>query len=257
MSTDRTGIVVPISNPEGVAPLLDLAFIATHPDEPTPHVLLMTHRARATAHDVPPDSAALASVQEFLASRNASLESPPAWTDDPAADIVAVARARGARWILMGSHRPQLTTGYRGGTVGEVLRLVEGTGIKVAVLIYGPAHPQESVISVVDYSSDGESVLEISSRIAVGRKCKMRTLMVPREGRSPDVELHEMVKRAHKKIGGRARTDVLSERSAARLAQQTPGSIVVIASRLTEHLGLPLDSARGDSRRVVVVHSED
>ncbi|HUA35997.1 MAG TPA: hypothetical protein VMA09_20465 [Candidatus Binataceae bacterium] len=257
MSTEHGGIVVPISNPEGVVPLLDLAFAATQPDEPTPHVLLMTRRAQAIAQEAQPGSAALTSVQEFLTSRNASLASPPTWTDDPATDIVATAQARGARWILMGSHRPELTPDYRGGTVGDVLRRVEGTGIKVAVLIYGPAHPQESVIAVVDYSSDGESALEISVRIAAGRKCKMRTLMVPREGRGPDEELHEMVKRAHKKIGGRPRTDVLSERSAARLAHQTPGSIVVIASRLTEHLGLPLDSARGDSRRVVVVHSED
>ena len=256
MSTEHGGIVVPISNPEGVVPLLDLAFAATHPDESAPHVLLMARRPESGAQEAPPDPAALAAVQGFLASRSVSLASP-IWTDDPAADIVAAAQARSARWILMGSHRPELTSGYRGGTVGEVLSRVEGTGIKVGVLIYGPAHPQESVIAVVDYSSGGESALEISVRIAGGRKCKMRTLMVPREGRSPDEELHEMVKRAHKKLGGRPRTDVLSERSAARLAHQTPGSIVVIASRLTEHLGLPLDSARGDSRRVVVVHSED
>lgn len=257
MSTERAGIVVPISNHEGVVPLLDLAFAATHPDEPTPHVLLMARRPTTTAHEAPADSAALASVQEFLASRNATLASAPTWTDDPATDIVATTQTRGARWILMGSHRPELTPDYRGGTVGEVLHRVEGTGIKVAVLIYGPAQPQESVVAVVDYSSGGESAMEISVRIAAGRKCKMRTLMVPREGRTPDEELHEMVKKAHKKIGGRPRTDVLSERSAARLAHQTPGSIVVISSRLTEHLGLPLDSARGDSRRVVVVHSED
>lgn len=262
MNAERGGIVVPISNPDGVVPLLDLAFTATASGEPAPHVLMMSRRTSASpnsgdATEFPPNSAAFGQVQEFLRARNASPVAHPIWTDDPAADIVNAATTQGARWILMGSHRPELTPDYRGGTVGEVLKRVENTPIKVAVLIYGPAQPQERIVAVVDFSSEGESAMEISVRIATGRKCQMRTLMVPREGRNPDLELHEMVKRAHKKHGGRLRTDVLSERSAARLAHQTPGSIVVIASRLTEHLGLPLDSARGDSRRVVVVHSGD
>jgi hypothetical protein len=257
MSADDGGILVPISNPDGVVPLLDLAFAATHPNEPPPRVLLMVRRP-GESEETPaaPDSAAFAVVQDFLKLRNATPAAPPIWTDDPAADIVNAAQWQGARWILMGSHRPELTPDYRGGIVGEVLRRVEGTPVKVAVLIYGPAQPRERVVAVVDFSTEGESAMEISVRIAAGRKCQMRTLMVPREGRTPDLDLHEMVKQAHKRIGGRPKTDVLSERSAARLAHQTPGSIVVICSRLTQHLGLPLDGARGDSRRVVVVHSE-
>jgi hypothetical protein len=255
MSANRGGIFVPISNPDGVTPLLDLAFAATLSGEPPPNAFVMVRREQGEAPPMPPETPTFASAMEFLKSRNSSLTPQLVWTDDPASDIVRAAAEQGAAWILMGSHRPVLTPDYRGGTTGEVLAKAAEAQINVAVLIYGPAEPRERLVAVVDYSSEGEAAMEISVRTALGRQCTMRTLMVPRDRRGPDLELLEMVKVAGKKLGRRPKTDVLTERSAARLAHQTPGSIVVISSRLTEHLGLPMDSARGDSRRVLVVHS--
>jgi len=255
MSANRGGIFVPISNPDGVAPLLDLAFAATLAEEPAPNALVMVRRERGEAPPIPPHTSTFRAAMDFLRKRNSTIAPQLVWTDDPAADIVRAAAEQGAAWILMGSHRPVLTPDYRGGTVGEVLTKAAEAQINVAVLIYGPAQPRERLVAVVDYSSEGEAAMEISVRTALGRQCQMRTLMVPRDRSEPDLELLEMVKQAGKRLGRRPKTDVLTERSAARLAHQTPGSIVVISSRLTDHLGLPVDSARGDSRRVLVVHS--
>jgi hypothetical protein len=255
MSAKRGGIFVPISNPDGVAPLLDLAFAATLASEPPPNTFVLVQREQGEAPPVPPHTQTFRAAAEFMRARNASLAPELMWTDNPATDIVRAAADQGAAWILMGSHRPVLTPDYRGGTTGEVLAKAAEAQINVAVLIYGPAQPRERLVAVVDYSPEGEAAMEISVRTALGRQCTMRTLMVPRDRSGPDLELLEMVKKAGGKLGRRPKTDVLTERSAARLAHQTPGSIVVISSRLTEHLGLPMDSARGDSRRVVVVHS--
>lgn len=255
MSANRGGIFVPISNPDGVAPLLDLAFAATLASEPPPNPLVMVRREPGEAPPIPPHTPTFTAAMEFLKARNSTVAPQLVWTDDPAADIVRAAAEQSAAWILMGSHRPVLTPDYRGGTTGEVLTKAAEARINVAVLIYGPSEPRERLVAVVDYSSEGEAAMEISVRTALGRQCQMRTLMVPRHRSGPDLELLEMVKTAGKKLGRRPKTDVLTERSAARLAHQTPGSIVVISSRLTEHLGLPVDSARGDSRRVLVVHS--
>jgi hypothetical protein len=255
MSASRGGIFVPLSNPDGVAPLLDLAFAATLAGEPQPSALVMVPRKLGEAPPIPPPTPTFDAAMEFLRARNSALAPQLVWTDDPAGDIVRAAAEQGAAWILMGSHRPVLTPDYRGGTTGEVLAKAADASINVAVLIYGPAEPRERLVAVVDYSPEGEAAMEISVRTALGRQCQMRTLMVPRDRSGPDLELLEMVKQAGGKLGRRPKTDVLTERNAARLAHQTPGSIVVISSRLTEHLGLPLDSARGDSRRVLVVHS--
>jgi hypothetical protein len=255
MSANRGGIFVPISNPDGVAPLLDLAFAATLASEPPPNLLVMVRREHGEAPPKPPHTPTFTAATEFLRARNSTVSPQLVWTDDPAADIVRAAAEQSASWILMGSHRPVLTPDYRGGTTGEVLARAAEAQINVAVLIYGPSEPRERLVAVVDYSSEGEAAMEISVRTALGRQCQMRTLMVPRDRGGPDLELLEMVKTAGQKLGRRPKTDVLTERSAARLAHQTPGSIVVISSRLTEHLGLPMDTARGDSRRVLVVHS--
>ena len=59
-----------------------------------------------------------------------------------------------------------------------------------------------------------------------------------RMGAEEDTELLELIRDAGRALGRRLHTDVLSAPTAAQLARQTPGGLVVIATNLADKVGL-------------------
>ncbi|MGB3551373.1 MAG: hypothetical protein WA993_11820, partial [Candidatus Binatus sp.] len=70
-------------------------------------------------------------------------------------------------------------------------------------------------------------------------------------------ELLDLIRDAGRALGRRLHTDVLSAPTAAQLARQTPGGLVVIATNLADKLGLSAEDLTDAKRCVVVVQGSD
>ncbi len=255
------GILVPISNPLGVVPLVDLALAAMRQEDSPPHVLELVRipagairsGLRELEQRVPPRAPALMAALEHAQELGEHVSYQSVWSADPAADIVRLAAERETGWILMGSHRPVFGADFRGGVVRQVLEGAASRRIQVGVLVYGPDRREDRIFAVVDRTPDGEAVLDLAVRIALRRQTSLRTLLVPASGSEADRGLLEMVKSAGRSIERRLHTDVLAQRSASQIALQTPGSLVIIGASLVEEVGLPGESGHGAHRSIVVV----
>jgi Kef-type K+ transport system membrane component KefB len=259
------GILVPIANPLGVVPLIDLALAARRHEDPPPHVLSLARipagairsGLRELEQRVPPRAAALMAALEHAQDLGEHVTHQSVWSADPAADIVRSAVEHQSGWILMGSHRPVFGADFRGGVVRQVLEGVKGTPVQVGVLVYGPDQREERIFAVVDPTADGRAVLDLAVRIALRKQSALRALLVPARGNQTDHHLLEMVKTAGHSIERRLHTDVLAERSASQIAQQTPGSLVIIGASLVEEVGLPGETGRDAHRSIVVVQGTE
>jgi hypothetical protein len=77
-------------------------------------------------------------------------------------------------------------------------------------------------------------------------------ILVPRAEIKPDLPLLEMVRAVGRAEGLRLHTDVLAELSAAQLARQAPGPVVIIGTNLLDQLGL-LAAGFGKGRHSMIV----
>ncbi len=256
------GILLPISNPEGVVPLVDLALAATRAEDPPPRVLALVHRPQAGVRSglremeqrTPPRAPILASAVEHARERGATITPRAIWTDDPAADILAGAQDPEIGWLLLGFHRPVFGADFMGGVVREVLEKAAALPIHVGVVIHGHDRAVERVFAVVAHTADGRAALELAARIAHKKECSLHAILVPETGKAePEPELIELLKDAGRAAGRWLHTDVLAQRNPAQLAYKTPGQLVVIGTDLADELGLPLDDVPGGERCVVVV----
>ncbi|HJZ83942.1 MAG TPA: cation:proton antiporter [Polyangia bacterium] len=258
----RSGILVPLANPEGLVPLVNLALAATRPDEPPPRALALVRRQRngirsglreVEQRDVP-RAAILTQALDHARNRGARLDGHALWTDDPAADILRMADQEHASWIIIGFHRPVFGHDARGGVVKAVLERAAGQPAHVAIVIHRHDRKLERLFAVVDHSRDGRAALELATRLGQQRDANLQVIVVPREGIEPEPELTALLKEAGRRSGRWLHTDVLSERSQFQLAFKTVGDLVIIGASLADQLGLPLDlAAPGDDRCVVVV----
>jgi Kef-type K+ transport system membrane component KefB len=256
------GILLPISNPDGVATLLDLALAATRAEEPPPRVLALVRRPpgggvrsglREIESRISPRAPILASAIEHARERGAAITPRAIWTDDPAADILSGAADPEIGWLLLGFHRPVFGADFMGGVVREVLEKAVALPVHVGVVIHGHDRPLERVFAVVAHTPDGRAALELAARIAHKKECSLHAILVPEEGVEPEPELVELLKDAGRTAGRWLHTDVLAQRNPAQLAYKTPGQLVVIGTDLADELGLPLDEAADGERCVVVV----
>jgi K+:H+ antiporter len=258
---ERRGLLVPISNPAGVAPLLDLAVAATRADEPAPRVLALVHRplggVRSGLREIEQRTAPRADVLSFAIdharARGQAITPQAIWTDDPAADILDHATRAGVSWLLLGFHRPVFGADFLGGVVRDVLERAGKLPLHVAVVIHGHERPLDRVFAVVAHTPDGHAALELAARIARSSECSLHAILVPEEGHDPDPALVELLKDAGRAAGRWLHTDVLPQRNPAQLAYKTPGQLVVIGTDLADELGLPLDEGPDGQRCVVVV----
>ena len=82
-------------------------------------------------------------------------------------------------------------------------------------------------------------------------------MLVPEAGTAEDTELLDLIRDAGRALGRRLHTDVLSAPTAAQLARQTPGGLVVIATNLADKVGLSPEDLTDPRRCVVVVQGSD
>jgi Kef-type K+ transport system membrane component KefB len=255
------GILVPISNPEGLVPLLDLATSATRPGDPPARVLALVRRPaggirsglREIERKEPPRAPILVQAIDHARSRDRNIDAQAVWTDDPAQDILQFASAPQIGWLLLGYHRPVFGGDLMGGVVKEILDAMPGRQLNVGVVIHGHERALDRVFAVIDATADGRAALELAVRVTQSQRSTVHAVLVPEPEGEPARELTDMVREAGRRAGRWLHTDVLKARNPAALAYQTHGDLVVIGMRLADELGLPLDDVPGAERCVVLV----
>ena len=256
------GLLVPISNPDGLAPLLDFAFAATRPEDPPPRVLALVRRPaggirsglREIDRKQSPRSPVLAQAIDHARATGANIDPQAVWTDDPAADILEQASQPSVGWLLLGYHRPVFGADLLGGVVKEVLDGLANKPVNIGVLIHGHERAIDRVIAVVDDSADGRAGLELAARIVAKKPSTLHAVLVPdKDANAPSPALEDMMREAAKIAGRWLHSDVLTQRNPAALAYQTHGDVVIIGMALADELGLPLDDVPGAERCVVLV----
>jgi Kef-type K+ transport system membrane component KefB/nucleotide-binding universal stress UspA family protein len=255
------GVLLPISNPVAVTTLVDLALAATRPEDPPPRVLALVRRPAGGVrsglreHDEKdrPRAQILLDAADYARTLGAAISPHSMWTDDPAGDILEVAKRPDIRWLLLGFHRPVFGADLLGGVVKEILERSKGMELDVGVVVHGHDRPVDKIIAVVDSSNHGRAALDLASRVALQRQCSLHAVLAPKQGGEPEPGLQEMLKDAARSAGKWLHTDVLAERNPAQLAYKTRGPLVVIGVDLADELGLPLDDAPDGERCVIIV----
>jgi Kef-type K+ transport system membrane component KefB len=256
------GLLVPISNPDGLAPLLDLAMAATRPDDPPPRVLALVRRPaggiRSGLREIDrkemPKSPVLVQAIDHARTTGATIDAQAMWTDDAAVDILELAAQPTIGWLLLGYHRPVFGGDLLGGVVKDVLDGLRERAVNIGVVIHGHERAIDRVIAVVDDSPDGKAGLELAARIVQKKRSTLHAVLVPDKGaQQPSPALEELMRETAKSAGRWLHSDVLTQRNPAALAYQTHGDLVVIGMALADELGLPLDDVPGAERCVLLV----
>jgi Kef-type K+ transport system membrane component KefB len=255
------GLLVPISNPEGLAPLIDLATAATRPNDPPPRVVALVRRPqpgiRSGLREVDrkqvPRAPILVQAIDHARHNGTVIDAQAIWTDDPAGDILSIANEPTMGWLLLGYHRPVFGGDLLGGVVKEVLDGLRNRPLHVGVVIHGHERALDRVIAVVDDSPDGRAGLELAARIVQKKRSTLHAVLVTETNGAPSPNLEELIRETSKTAGRWLHTDVLTQRNPAALAYQTHGDLVVIGMKLADELGLPLDDVPGAERCVVLV----
>jgi hypothetical protein len=265
VGTEHSAILVPVSNPEGVGVLVELALAATPHDAPPPRVLALVKTPpggvrsglREADQRVPPRSPALSAALDLALARGSIISPQAVWTTNPAADILAFANQPQIGWLLLGSHRAVFGSDFMGGVVREILDKARALPVHVAVVIHGGERPLDRVFAVVDRGTHGRAALDLALRVAMRKKSGLHAVLVPEEGNGEDTELLDLIRDAGRALGRRLHTDVLSAPTAAQLARQTPGGLTVIATNLADRVGLSQEDLTDPKRCVVVVQGSE
>jgi hypothetical protein len=250
----RRGLLVPVANPEGVAPLLAIAFAAAAPDDPPARVVALVRRtADDTTAEPPPHPAALSSALEYAAARSVAIHPHSVWSANAGADIIAAARDANVGWILLGYHRAASGQDTMGGVVRDVFATARNEPVHVGVFIQGSDRPMERIFAAVDSGPDGRAALDLAVRITRSNNAKLRALLVSNPVRRLEDEMVDIIRQARKSLGRRFHSDVLSERTLEQLLQQSPGRLLIVGKNLADEIRLPLDEVPEGDRCVIVV----
>jgi len=252
----RRGLLVPVANPEGVAPLLALAFAAHAPDDPPPRVLALVRRGPEDLFaERPPQTPALTTAIEYAASRGFPIQPLAVWSANAGADIIAAANEANVSRILLGYHRAASGNDTMGGVVRDVFASARMEPISVGVFIQGTDQPFERIFSAVDSGPDGRAALDLAVRITRSSNAKLRALLVSSTVSQPDEQddMADLLRDARRSLGRRVHSDVLSERTLEKLLHQTPGRLLIVGKKLADEIRLPLDEVPEGDRCVIVV----
>lgn len=245
---------MPVANPDGVAPLLTIAFAARSADDPPARVLALVNRTGLeVSSGAPPNPAALITALEYAKTRGIEIEPQSVWSANAGADIIAAARNAKVGWILIGYHREASGGDTMGGVVRDVLASAKGAAVHVGVFVQGTDRQIERVFAAVDSTPDGRAALDLAVRIAKSNSAKLRALLVSNTLAQPDDDLIDIIRDARARLGRRFHSDVLSERSLNQLLQQSPGRLLIVGKKLADEIRLPLNEAPEGDRCVIVV----
>jgi len=260
--TQRQPMLVAVSNPLGMASLLDVAAHATEPETPAPRVLALVRRPsggvrsglREMDERVPPRAPILLSAMDHARGTGATIETMSRWTDDPARDIVQSAIDISAGWILIGFHKPAFGADEMGGTVRAVLEHARTMPIHVGVVTRGEPGRIDRIFALVDNTTDGRAALDLGSRIARKYGLSLHALLMPQDGGEPEPALKNLLRDASRTSGKWLYTDVLHDRSPRNVIEQTPGKLVIVGKRIVDELVLPINViSELDGERCMIV----
>jgi hypothetical protein len=203
---------------------------------------------REVEQRVVPRSEALSAALEYALEREATIVPQVSWTDSPARDIVHLASATDAAWILLGFHRPVLGANFRGGTVHEILEAVDGLPISVGVVVNAYEGPPATIAVVTDNSAHGWASLDLATRIAHQQECELRLLWIGAPGAQGDAELQEMLGVAAARV---ARVSTPPMAAADELETHLNCPLVILGGELADRLGIGNHLA--DQKRCTIV----
>jgi len=251
-----SGLLVPVANPEGVAPLISIALAAHEAHDPAPRVLALVRRPPDAAAPQPAVTPALSAAVDLARAQGVTINPRAVWTDDPARDIVAHALQSQVEWVILGYHRAE-SGDTLGGVVRGVFEQSERAPHHVGVFIQGTDQPIERVFVAVDTRADGRASLDLALRIARNNQRSLFALLVKKRMPQHEDELADMVSAARRGMNGRMHADVLSKRSLNQLMAQTPGRLLIVPRNLADELGLQLHEAPQGGRNLVVVQGAE
>lgn len=257
---DRSAILAPVANPQGVLPLVDLALAATPPDAPPPRVLALVRRPlgevrlalRGRDEAMAPRSAALSAALEVAWSRGEVITPQAVWSDDPVSDILSVAEEPQIRWVLLGPHRAVFGKDFTGGVVREILERARVLPLSVGVVIHQGETRCARVYAVADRSDDGVASIELAARIAVRKNCDLRVMLTHSIADDTDPALTVILDEAARMLGLRLHTEVLPDMDAVAATYGAADGLVVMGTSIAARIGLSSD-ASGDGRMLVLV----
>ena len=260
-TTEHLPMLIAVSNPRGMAALLDVGIHATQPESPAARVLALVRRPpggirsglREVEDRVAPRAPILLSALDHAKRQGATVEPLSMWTDDPAHDIVSSAHEMGAGWILIGFHQPVFGANAMGGIVRGVLERSRSSAIHVGVVTRGEPSRVDRIFALVDSTSDGRAALDLGTRIARSRECSLHALLMPQANGEPEQALKDIVRDASKVCGRWLYTDVLRDRNPRQVMDQTPGQLVIVGRRVADELELPINVIPDEERCIVVV----
>jgi Kef-type K+ transport system membrane component KefB len=273
---DRSAILVPVADPQGVAVLVDMALAATPPSAPPPRVLALVRPPlggvrsglREAEQRVMPRSPALSATLDHAWARGAVITPQAVWSDDPADDILRTAADAQVGWILLGAHRAVFGNNFTGGVVHRILDGARRLPVNVGVVIHSGDSSFSRVCAVADCGPHGLATVGLAARIAQQKDCELHAFIVLAESVSSDFHilndanrgasqaLAQMLTNATRMVGRRLYPEMLAALDSIRIAQQSRNSLVIIATSLADHLEYAGDGL-GDGRAIVLVQGSE
>ena len=269
---DRSAILVPVADPQGVPVLVDMALAATPFDASPPRVLALVRRPlggvrsglREVEQRVSPRSPALSAALDHAWARGAVITPQAVWSDDPASDILRTAADAQIRWVLLGAHRAVFGSNFTGGVVHRILGNARELPVNVGVVIHSGDSSFPRVSAVADCSTDGRAAMGLASRIAQQKDCELHAFIVLAEPLSSSganqnegngvasQALSQMLSNASTMVGRQLHPQMLPDIDSSQIAEQSKNSLVIIAASLADHLEYASDGL-GDGRAIVLV----
>ncbi len=237
---ERSGILVPVSHPSGVANLLNIALTMNSPTAPPPRVLALVRSAESSVRSrlgeteelAPSRSPALAAALDLAWSRGTVVTPQAVWTTDPVSDILYTAEKLHVRWLLLESRR-SLFGGYpQRGVVSRVLERAKALPVNVAVLLGGLPSAQASLVCLLDGSKDGKSAWELATEMARGRREPLQAVLLADE--SIEGSLEAMVRESEKTAAAGIQTLSVTPLDGQEILDLLPRGLVIVGKSLAD-----------------------
>jgi hypothetical protein len=206
---------------------------------------------------VAPRTPVLLAVMDRARSLGVPVETQAAWSDDPGRDLVEMARAAGAAWLMIGVHQPVFGTDQMGGTVRRVMSNLAGSSMHLGIVSRGHLQNTSRIFALVDDLVDGRAILDIATRVARARNYSVHALLVADNGSEPASELTALVRDASRVSGQWLYTDILRTRESKSILKQVRGELLVVGAGTANQINLPINVVPERDGCIVVVQGSD
>jgi Kef-type K+ transport system membrane component KefB len=242
----RTGTLIPVSSPNGVSALIELALRLTPADAPPPRVLALNRgtlsgtgpKLRETDPS-PSRSPILAAALDAAWSRGAVITPNPVWTTDAASEIIEAVETSQVRWLLLESRRSILGRYPKRSIVNRVMERAASLPVNVAVLLQSSVGIEGPVTCVVDGARDGRSAVELALQLSKACTEKVRLLVF-----APSDWLNQ--------FGSQVDIQIIQVPSSEDLAKRVPRGLLVIAKDVADKSQITFEGLT-DGRGLLVI----